>query len=407
MGLGVTSLSDRERSIVQALAGARETMISRLRELVEIPTPTGDAQGLGRARDTCSRWLASLGASLDVLPGDPAPDWLPGASAAGGNVDRGDVVVARRPGHHRTRVLIVGHLDTVHPREGPFQGLTIDADGQRARGPGCMDMKGGLVVALSALQALHAAAPEVGWTVALNADEETGSFKSDRVLRSLASDHDFGLIHEPALPDGALVVERPGSGTFMLEARGKSAHVGRDFSKGVSAIAALCQRVGECVRLADPASGRIVSVGIIKGGTATNIVPDHAVAWGNVRFTTTKAEQDLAKALDAMAVPAGGATVSVRRVFSRPTKPRTQATNTLADLAARCARDLGRSLPFGVTGGVCDGNNLQAAGLATIDTLGVLGGGAHTTDEWVDLASLVWRAQLTALLIHRLAAPAS
>jgi glutamate carboxypeptidase len=154
----------------------------------------------------------------------------------------------------------------------------------------------------------------------------------------------------------------------------------------------------------------VVNVGPLAGGVATNIVPDRASAWGNVRFAGAEAERMLGEALDRAATPAGAGTggdgalprVEVRRIFNRPAKPRTPAVERLAELARACAADLGRDLPLGRTGGVCEGNNLQAEGLPVLDTLGVRGGNLHRTDEWMELESLVDRAQMAALLILRL-----
>eukprot|EP01025_Chloroclados_australasicus_P016110 TRINITY_DN17924_c4_g1_i1.p2 TRINITY_DN17924_c4_g1~~TRINITY_DN17924_c4_g1_i1.p2 ORF type:complete len:214 (+),score=52.98 TRINITY_DN17924_c4_g1_i1:35-643(+) len=119
------------------------------------------------------------------------------------------------------RVLIAGHLDTVHPDGGPFQELTVAEDGATAVGPGCVDMKGGLVIAACALESLEEAGVPASWTYLLNADEETGSYHSEAALRDQASQHDFGLALEPALPGGELAIERMGSGQFMIEAERK------------------------------------------------------------------------------------------------------------------------------------------------------------------------------------------
>lgn len=269
-----------------------------------------------------------------------------------------------------------------------------------------MDMKGGIVLAIAALEALEEVGIPCSWTFLLNADEETGSYCSDRALRAQAATHDVGLAFEPAMPDGGLVVARPGSGQFMLEVRGRAAHVGRDFANGISAVNALAERLLQIAAMPKPDQGLIVSVGPIDGGTAANIVPDRARAWGNVRFPDQSAADRLLHELESLATPSTHShlpSARLRSSFSRPPKPLTPRVEQLAILARRTAQDLGQTLPFGTTGGVCDGNNLQAAGLPTIDTLGVKGGGAHTTDEWIDLSSLVERGQLVALLLARLA----
>jgi glutamate carboxypeptidase len=303
---------------------------------------------------------------------------------------------AQRPG---LKLLLSGHLDTVHEPSSPFRSLTLDSDGKTATGPGCVDMKGGLVIAMAALEALEEVGSSVAWSFIFNSDEETGSYYSDTALRDAAAQHDVGLALEPALPDGSLVVERPGSGQFILEARGKAAHVGRDFTSGISAINALSRSVLDASQIADPANGLICSIGRIIGGVAPNVVPDHARAWGNVRYFTAQSESLAATKLDALAASPG---ISIRRSFNRPAKPLTPGTQKLADFARATAADLDQPMPFAKTGGVCDGNNLQAAGCPTIDTLGVRGGGLHTPQEWIDLSSLVQRCQLLALLMHRL-----
>jgi len=167
---------------------------------------------------------------------------------------------------------------------------------------------------------------------------------------------------------------------------------------------ALCQAVVDISACSAPRDGRVVNVGPLTGGVATNIVPDHAKAWGNVRFSDDAQARALADTLDRIGTHEPGAIprVEVQRIFNRPAKPRTSQVDRLAQLAQATAADLGQELPLGTTGGVCEGNNLQAEGLPVLDTLGVRGGNLHRTDEWMELDSLVDRAQLTALMVMRL-----
>ena len=394
-------LSTLEHEIVRWIAARESTLREDLARWVAIPTGSGHTPGLDALRQIVTGRLADLGARVRLEPGDTRPDWL-SDSPASAPTDAPPTAVCVAEGSG-PRIMLCGHLDTVHDPAGSFDRLTIEPGGQRARGPGAADMKGGILVAVSALEALHAAGVRCAWTFALNSDEETGSYCSDRVLREVASGCELGLVFEPALPDGSLVVERPGSGQFMIEATGRAAHVGRDFTAGVNAIGAVASRVLEISARADAAAGRIVNVGVIRGGLATNVVPDRASAWGNVRFSSPEAERELAGAIDALATAADAMPrVRVERSFARPAKPRTPGVDRLAQCARRAAEDLGQTLPFGTTGGVCDGNNMQAAGIPVIDTLGVRGGGLHTPQEWIELPSLVQRAQLAAVLIHRL-----
>lgn len=413
--MNLSPLEQRLCTIIRQRGGA---ILSDLRLHVGLPTG-GNKGALDQTRYFFTQRLGRLGAKTELIPGDPKPSWL--YSAGGGGPSSSafippTAVCRREPSHPGPKnsaasILISGHLDTVHDPAGPFKELTIAPDGKTATGPGCVDMKGGLVIAVAALEALSEAGIDAGWTVVLNSDEETGSYHSESALRAQAARAveagGVGLVLEPALPDGSLVVERLGSGQFMVQTRGRSAHVGRDFTSGVSAVTALAERLVAISKLPDPARGKIINIGPIKGGTATNVVPDEARAWGNVRYPSQEIADELGSNLDALATPEGAQvlpSVIVQKSFNRPAKPLTPAVQNLADLAKSAAEDLGQKLPFGKTGGVCDGNILQDQGLPTIDTLGVRGGGLHTPQEWIELASLVERCQLLAVLISRIAA---
>ncbi len=407
--MNLTAQEDRICTLARARSGA---MLSDLRMHVGLATGHNNKGTLDQSRFTLTQRLSRLGGAIELVPGDPKPTWLPGAEP--GSYVPPTAVCRRKPRRAAstpTPLLISGHLDTVHDPAGPFKQLTIAPDGKTATGPGCVDMKGGLVIAAAALEILEELGLDLAWTVVLNSDEETGSYHSESCLRREAArvvrEGGFGLVLEPALPDGGLVVERLGSGQFMVEARGRSAHVGRDFSEGISAITALSERLVSIGRLSQPSRGKIANIGLVKGGVATNVVPDLARAWGNVRFPNQKVAEELGSGLDALASSNGALpSITVHRSFNRPAKALTPPVQQLAELARRTAEDLGQKLPFGRTGGVCDGNILQDEGLPTIDTLGVRGGGLHTPQEWIELPSLVERCQLLAILIARLSAGA-
>ncbi|MEX2218502.1 MAG: M20/M25/M40 family metallo-hydrolase [Phycisphaerales bacterium] len=401
-------LASHEQKLADLIARRRDRLLEDLRLHVETPTGGGNTAALDLTRGLFTTRLGALGATIELIPGDPKPDWLHGAPAAGAIPP---TAVCRRPARKpaATPILLSGHLDTVHEAASPFRELTIAPDGKTATGPGCVDMKGGLVILIAALEALHEAGLDAEWTVILNSDEETGSYHSDAALTReatrAAQAGGVGLVVEPALPGGSLATERLGSGQFLIEARGRAAHVGRDFDKGISAVTALAERIVAVGRLPDPARGLIASIGPVEGGHATNVVPDHARAWGNVRYPSKQIADELQRRLEALATDPGQGPpmVEVKTSFNRPAKPATPATLRLAEAARAAAEALGQSLPFASTGGVCDGNILQHAGLPTIDTLGVRGGGLHTPQEWIELPSLVERCQLLAVLIARLA----
>lgn len=393
-------LSAREKRVCDEIADRSERLLVDLRAFVNIPTGGSNQHGIEETRGRLGGRLEALGATTTLVPAGPKPDWLFGAHAERPGPA---TAVCARLSRAGPRVLIAGHLDTVHEPLSAFRELSVAPGGKTATGPGCVDMKGGLVVAVHALESLEACGVDASWSFLMNADEETGSYHSEGVLRDQARLHDIGLAVEPALPGGALAIERMGSGQFLIETRGRSAHVGRAFSEGVSAVTALARAIVAVSAMPRPDEGRILSIGPLRGAGTTNVVPDLARAWGNVRYPTNEIAEAIGGELDALATESGAMPeVVVKRSFNRPAKPETPSVRSLAEAARSAAEDLGQNLPFAGTGGVCDGNILQSAGLPTIDTLGVRGGGLHTPNEWIEVESLVERCQLFAVLIHRL-----
>lgn len=417
-------LSAPEQRLCDTIAARHAALLEDLRTHVALSTGHNNTPALDDTRNLLCERLQKLGAAREDIPGDAKPEWLAEPAPRDSSLATRDSVpptaICRRARQGLPRILIAGHLDTVHDPRGNFRELTISRDGATATGPGCVDMKGGLVIAVHALEALEEAGIPVSWSFLLNSDEETGSYHSDRAIRRAASQHDFGLALEPAMAKGELALTRGGSGQFMIETFGKAAHVGRDFASGVSAVSALARAIVAADGLVDIPRGRFVNVGPLEGGIATNVIADHARAWGNIRFPDADGAAALESGLNMLQAPsqrqrhaesiitpnaAAVPPTQVYRSFNRPAKPLTPATEKLALAARAAAEDLGQKLPFAHTGGVCDGNNMQAAGgggLPTIDTLGVRGGGLHTPQEWIELASLVERCQLLAVLMTRL-----
>jgi glutamate carboxypeptidase len=417
------ALAEAERRACDLIEARGGAMLDELAAHVAIPTGRGHAPGLDAYRGLLEARLSSLGAAIDMVPGRPRPAWVdpPGHGAGASPGAPGvpgvpgvpgappPVMVARRAGRRGpARILIAGHIDTVHDPHGPFQSLAMAPDGRTVTGPGAVDMKGGIVIALTALAALAESGADVAWTFLLNSDEETGSFHSEPALRAEAPRHEFGICLEPALAGGGLVIERGGSAQFMVETFGRAAHAGRDFAQGVSAVVELARVIQALDALGDPARGLIVNTGPLAGGAATNIVPDHAACWGNARFPDAAAAERLSQGILGLrrTGPRDGLPrVEVRLAVNRPAKPASDATRRLAERAAAAAADLGLALPLGRTAGVCDGNILQDAGLPTLDSLGACGGNLHRTDEYVEVGSLVERCRLLAVVLLRLGGP--
>lgn len=304
------------------------------------------------------------------------------------------------------QAVLTGHYDTVFPADSPFQDWRmLDAD--VINGPGVADMKGGILVMLEALVALerYPDAQRLGYTVLLSPDEEIGSPASAPVLASLGARAHLGMTYEPALPDGALAGARPGSGNFVLVIHGKAAHAGREHHLGVSAIRAAARFVVDLEALNNMRTGVTFNTGKIDGGGPTNIVPDLAVVRFNIRAPDaqlqTWAETELQRCVTSLA--AVGLHTHLHGGFARPPKPMAGPIRALHDVVAAAGRDLGLEITAKPSGGVCEGNNLWAAGCPNVDTLGVRGGAIHSADEFAHLSSLPERAKLSALVLMRFA----
>lgn len=303
----------------------------------------------------------------------------------------------RRPEAPR-RILLGGHYDTVFGAEHAFQ--TPRRDGELLRGPGVADMKGGLCVMLTALTAFEAQAGtdcQLGWTIVLNPDEEIGSPWSRKLWVEEAARHQIGLLVEPALPGGKLASARKGSGNFEVQAIGRAAHAGRDPHLGRNAIRALADFICALDALNGQRDGLVVNVGRVEGGGPLNIVPDRASAGYNVRTVEPDDEswvQDAVADILADLNARDGIRLEVSGEFASPPKPASEASDAIIADLQKCAAGLGLELGAAPTGGSCDGNKLAAAGLPNIDNLGPRGGGLHSSDEHLVIASLPERAKL-------------
>ncbi|NQD38765.1 hydrolase [Permianibacter sp. IMCC34836] len=306
------------------------------------------------------------------------------------------------------QVLLVGHLDTVFPADHPFQSHRL-LDANTLNAPGAADLKGGLLVMLTALQALEQSADKnnLGWEVILNPDEEIGSLGSAPLLAEAARRHHIGLCYEPSLPTGELVSTRKGTGTFSVHVRGKAAHAGREHHLGRNAIVAAAHVASTLDALNGQHGDMTVNVGFVDGGGSVNVVPEHCLLKVNVRVSNTEQQRAFELALQAACAAVDqrdGFKTTLLGSFHRPPKLMTPALESLLGLLRDCGNAINLDVRWQATGGCCDGNNLAAAGLANVDNLGVRGGNIHSSDEFALLDSLTERAKLSALLLLRLAA---
>jgi glutamate carboxypeptidase len=379
-------------------------MLQQVIDWAAINSGSGNLAGLvGMAHQLADAFSALPG---EVVLRDPAPseimdqEGLVRPSEYGRNLHL--TVRADAP----VQLLLTGHMDTVYAAGHPFQSVNWIKDGVLG-GPGVADMKGGLAVMLAALKALESspAADRVGYELVINSDEEVGSPGSSALIAAAARGKLAAFTYEPAIaPDGTLAAARPGSGNFAILVQGRGAHAGRNPEEGRNAILAAAD---VALRLADAAGPELgVNPARIDGGAPNNVVPDRAVLRVNLRPRTGEAQQR-AEAMLRMVMETVArerdVRISLHGGFARPPKPFDPGAARLFAFVERCGADLGQTIAWRDTGGVCDGNIVAAQGVAVVDTMGVRGGAIHSADEYLIVDSLVERAQLSALAMLRLA----
>lgn len=379
-------------------------MLAQVQAWSAVNTGTANLTGLAEQAAMLAEAFAALPGTVELV--DPAPVTAIAADGSAFDKPHGQHLVVRvRPQANR-RILLTGHMDTVFPVDHPFQRQTW-RDSETLNGPGVADMKGGIAVMLHALMAFEAGghASALGYDVLINSDEETGSLASAALIAELAAGKLAALTYEPAaLPDGTLAHERGGTGNYSITLTGKSAHAGRNPHEGRNAIVAAADLI---LRLKALESDQItINPAKLEGGAANNVVPDHAVLRFNVRPRTVEAGAAFDHALTHLLIDIDTAhQVATHRHggVTRPPKQVDARAQALFDLVRECGAELGQTIRWQSTGGVCDGNNIAACGVPVVDTMGVRGGAIHSPDEYLIVPSLAERAALSARVIERLA----
>jgi glutamate carboxypeptidase len=392
-----------EAAALALLAGTRAGMLAQVRDWAAINSGSRNLAGLAVMADRLMAAFAPLGGDARLC--EPVP--VTAIDAAGAQVALAhgrNLHIVKRP-DAPVRVLLTGHMDTVFGADHPFQACRW-LDTETLNGPGTADMKGGIAVMLAALTAFEASpfADRLGWEIIINSDEEVSSPGSAALLADAARRCHLGFTYEPALPDGTLAGARKGSGNFSAAITGRAAHAGREPEKGRNALLAAADLALRLKALT--AADLSVNPARIDGGGPNNIVPDMAVLRWNMRPSTPAAEARATAAIASLVGDIEAAhevSIHVHGSFARPPKPMDANQQRLFDLVRVCGAAIGLPIGWRDTGGVCDGNNLAATGLAVVDTLGPRGGAIHSADEFLCVASLEERAQLSALLLMRIA----
>lgn len=383
-------MESRLREVLRAREGA---MIGLLRELVEQGSYTGDRAGGEAVAAILERELGTI-EGLSV--------------SSRGSARFARTVVARSARAEATAasaVGLVGHLDTVFP-PGTFEGFRVEEG--VARGPGVLDMKGGLVVMLESLRALATlgALPHVAVRLVVVGDEEVGSPESFAWLCEELAGASAALVFESGRAADRIITARKGTGSATVTATGRAAHAGNAHHEGANAIWALARFVERAQSLTDYDRGVTVNVGTIRGGESKNTVPDHAEARLDYRFLRDADREATVAALGRCAAEAAaslpGTTVTLSGLLARPPLERTDANVALYREYAACAREAG--LGDGeapVVGGGSDASTTASVGVPSIDGLGPRGTGFHTKEERVELATLAPKAEAVARFLLR------
>lgn len=396
------TLAPQERAAIERIDNDR--MLAQVQIWAGINSGTGNLKGLGALASLLSDAFGSLHGNVEQV--EPAPVERVMEDGSITQIEHGRHIVATVRPDAPIQLLLTGHMDTVFAIDHPFQEQKWLEDGV-LNGPGVADMKGGISVMLAALIAAESseAFGNVGYQVMINSDEETGSASSAKLIETLAKGKLAALTYEPsALPDGTLAGARAGTGNFSIIVIGKSAHAGRNPDEGRNALLAaadLALRLKALTR-----DGLSVNPAKIDGGSPNNVVPDHAVLRVNLRPRDVGLEdyaRNEIKALITAIEREHDVEIHLHGSFNRPPKPLDPRSEKLFGLVKQCGADLGLTIGWKSTGGVCDGNNIAACGVPVVDTMGVRGGAIHSADEYLITESLSERAALSALTLMRIA----
>ena len=375
--------------------GDPERFLAGLNEWVALESPTSDAAAVNRVMDKAAADCAALGVRIERIAGRDGC---------------GDHLVVRSPwgAPDQKGILLLAHLDTVHPI-GTIARNPIRTEGGRAYGPGINDMKAGAHACYAALRALVEAGrtTKLPVTIVFVSDEETGSLTGRAIIEAEAQRARYALVLEPARGGGRVVTSRKGVARFDLTVRGRPAHSGGAHADGRSAVRELAHQILALEGMTDYARGVTVNVGMIGGGTASNVVPEFAQCSIDLRVPTNADAEEFVARILALKPATPDASLTVTGGMNRApyTKQERPDVGALFEHARGLATGIGFTLddlPSGEKSGGSDGQ-FCIPYCAVLDGLGPFGGGSHTADEFLDIASIRPRANLLLHLLQTLA----
>jgi glutamate carboxypeptidase len=364
------------------------SILDHIRRLVQIESPTSYAVGVNLVLDEIEAMFRSTNSAIDRIPTvAPFGDILRIRSGSASLI----------PG-----ILILAHVDTVHPLGTLAGPLSYRQVGDRVFGPGIYDMKGSVVIAIAAFRQLPAD-PALPITFLFTPDEEVGSPVSRRTIEEEAIKNKYVLVVEPARDGGKIVTARKGVGRFEIRAKGIPAHSGSHHERGHSAIRAIAELIVQIEAITDYERGVTTNVGRIRGGTGANVVPEDCVIEVDLRVCDDVTAREMTERIRALRCSDPEIRLSINGGLNRPPFANNESTNRLFAQAAAIASEIGLTLEsVKLAGGGSDGNFTAACGIATLDGLGLDGDGAHTHHEHILFSSIIERCQLLQGLMERL-----
>lgn len=362
---------------------------SLLKTLVEIESPSHNKAAVDRVGAMIAEEARQRGAQVEVIP----------------NQETGDHVIARFLTLNEVEamgeggILLLCHMDTVFPL-GTIHKFPYREDGEKIFGPGTLDMKAGIVIALAAIEEAQKSGLTRPVTLLCTSDEETGSLTSRQHIERLAKESSLVLVLEGALLDGSLKTWRKGVGEFWVKTKGRAAHAGVDHEKGRNAIEEMAHQIIAIQKLTDYSKQTTLNVGVIQGGTVSNVVPEEAEIQVDVRVMQSGEWERLESEMKKLKPALDGTFIEVAGGLNRPPMPFDERMKATFEKAKSIAAQIGMELTAGGTGGASDGNFVAPLGIPVLDGMGAVGEGAHSEREYIFADSLKQKARLIASLIH-------
>jgi glutamate carboxypeptidase len=367
-----------------------EAMTSVLQGWVARESPTMDAAAVNKMQDLVQAFFSVDSCQVERIPGRNG---------------LGDTLkVTAGTANGKPPILVLSHVDTVHPLKTIERDLPLRRDGDRLYGPGIYDMKGGAYLASEAFRDVaNKSSARRPLVFLFTPDEEIGSPTTRAMIEDEGRRAGYVLVTEPARDGGRIVTSRKGVGRFEVHVEGRPAHSGSRHQDGRSAIREAARQILAIEELTDYGRGITTTVGRVQGGTAANVIPQHCRFDVDLRVTNVADGQQLERQILALRPFDGDVSLRITGAMNRPPLAKTPEIQALYDHAVECARTCGFDLPEApMTGGGSDGNFTAAIGTPTLDGLGCDGDGAHTLHEHCFVSSLAPRAALMARLLETL-----